>query len=572
MSAQGGNPPSENAAPTGGSVIRGMLRSRWRSMVAGCAFMMGHQIGESLVPVAIGFFIDRAVRSGDYSDLLPGVIVLILVFAGLSNSWRFGAKFLQRAAKGAEHDLRVAVVRRVLDPAGPAEGNRLPGELLNIAAVDAERVGRIANVTATAAGAFAALVVTTFVLLRISIPLGLLVIVGTIPLIALIQLLGRTLEKHSGTEQAEAARAAGIANDLVYGLRVLKGIGAEDAAVERYRGASRSSLTATVRAAKTQATYQGLNMALTGAFLALVALVGGRLAANGEISIGDLIAALGLTQFLIGPMQRLTNVGALFARGRASAARIAGVLAPPPEAGFETSPLPAGFKSSLQVQGLSHASLENLTFDIDQGETVGIVAADPNDALSLLDCLSGSEQPESGRVLLGGIPIDDFSPADLHATLVVTPHESYLFAETVLDNILEPAPESEVDWAITASAADEVVENLPDGVSTMVSEGGRSLSGGQRQRVALARALAALAPVLVLHDPTTAVDSVTEARIADGISRGRAGRTTILVTTSPALLAVTSRVIFIESGRVASQASHADLLDTSADYQELVVS
>ena len=540
-------------------------------MAAGCAFMMGHQTGESLVPVAIGFFIDRAVRSGDYSDLLPGVLVLILVFAGLSNSWRFGAKFLQRAAKGAEHDLRVAVVRRVLDPAGPAEGNRLPGELLNIAAVDAERVGRIANVTATACGALAALVVTTFVLLRISIPLGLLVIVGTIPLIALIQLLGRTLERNSGTEQAEAARAAGIANDLVYGLRVLKGIGAEDAAVERYRGASRSSLTATVRAAKTQATYQGLNMALTGAFLALVALVGGRLAAAGEISIGDLIAALGLTQFLIGPMQRLTNVGALFARGRASAARLARVLTPPRDADRVASPLPAAFSAELQVHGLSFGPLHDLNFDIAEGETVGVVAADPNDALSLLDCLGGSEHPKTGEILLSKIPIDDLSPADLHAAIVVTPHESYLFAETMLDNILEPAPDSEVEWAITASAADEVAENLPEGVQTVVSEGGRSLSGGQRQRVALARALATMAPVLVLHDPTTAVDSVTEARIAAGISKTRAGRTTILVTTSPALLAVTSRVIFIEGGRVASQDSHSALLDTRPDYQELVV-
>ena len=563
---------SQEGMSTAGTVIIGLLRSRWRSMAAGSAFMMGHQTGESLVPVAIGFFIDRAVRSGDYSDLLPGVVVLILVFAGLSNSWRFGAKFLQRAAKGAEHDLRVAVVRRVLDPAGPAGDNRLPGELLNIAAVDAERVGRIANVTATASGAFAALAVTSFVLLRISIPLGLLVIGGMVPLIALIQFLARTLERHSGAEQAEAARAAGIANDLVFGLRVLKGIGAEDAAVERYRGASRSSLIATVRAAKTQASYQGLNMALTGAFLALVALVGGRLAADSEISIGDLIAALGLTQFLIGPMQRLTNVGAMFARGRASAARVARVLTPPLDSGIKISPLVAGLGSDIQIQSLNYASLLGLSFDVEEGETVGIVVADANDALSLLDCLDGSEHPTSGRVLLGGISLKNFSPEEMRATLVVTPHDSYLFAETMLENILEPARDSEVDWAILASAADEVAENLAKGVHTMVSEGGRSLSGGQRQRVALARALATDAPVLVLHDPTTAVDSVTEARIAAGIRKARAGKTTILVTTSPALLAITSRVIFIEAGRVSYEASHETLVDTHPDYKELVVS
>jgi putative ABC transport system ATP-binding protein len=555
----------------GFSLILRSLRSRWRNVTGGCLFMMGHQTGESLVPVAIGFFIDSAVRSGDYSDLIPGMLAVAAVFIGLSNSWRFGAKLLLRAAKGVEHDLRIAVVRKVLEPAGGPVTRRLPGEVLNIATIDAERVGRLANVAATACGAFAALAVTTIVLLRISIPLGLLVLIGSVPLIALIQFLGRTLEKHSGVEQAQAARAAGLCNDLVSGLRVLKGIGAEGAAVDRYRDASRASLEATKRAARTQATYQGLNMALTGAFLALVAYVGGRLAADGDISTGDLIAALGLTQFLIGPMQRLTNVGALFARGRASATRIHDLLTSESAYAAGKASLPEGIRGELRLLDVVHDSLRGLAFEVQAGELVGVAARDQQDAVALLDCLSGDAFPEAGAVLLDGIDTREVRPEELHRAVLVVPHDSYLFAESLLDNVRASAVNGVAD-AIAASATDEVASNLPQGIDTVLSEGGSSLSGGQRQRVALARALAARAPVLVLHDPTTAVDSVTEARIAAGIRDSRHGLTTLLVTTSPALLAVTSRVVLIEDGRVTADDGHTQLVDAREDYRELVLS
>ena len=553
-------------------LIRAVIRPRWKRIALGVFGIIGHQTGESLVPVAIGFFIDRAVATGEYSQLLLGVVVLAVLFAAFSNSWRFGAGLLQRAFKGAEHDLRVAVARRVLDPAAGAYSSRLPGELLSIATADAERVGRIAYVISMGCGALAALAVTTIVLLRISVPLGLLVLFGTIPLIALIQFLGRTLEEHSRHEQAGAARAAGVANDLVSGLRVLKGIGAESAAVQRYRQASRLSLQATIRAARTQATYQGLNLGLSGVFLALVAFVGGRLAAEGEISVGDLIAALGLTQFLIGPMTRLTNMGAMWARARASAGRLASVLATAPAIGHEAT-LARPVRGDLRLEHVAAGTLRDVDFEVGAGECIGIATADAADAVSLLDCLTGLILPDRGRIEVDGNAIDGLRAEELHAAVLVTPHDSYLFAETMLENIHGASPADEdVTWAIDAAAADEVAENLPRGVDTVVSEGGRSLSGGQRQRVALARALAARPPVLVLHDPTTAVDSVTEARIADGIRRTRAGSTTLLVTTSPSLLAITDRVVFIDDGRVVSATGHTDLLVARADYQELVLS
>jgi putative ABC transport system ATP-binding protein len=236
-----------------------------------------------------------------------------------------------------------------------------------------------------------------------------------------------------------------------------------------------------------------------------------------------------------------------------------------------TEALPQPVRGELTAADLRFASLDGISFRIEAGECAGIVTADASDAVAILECLSGTAANVTGALAVDGRAVSSLRAESLHGAVLVTPHDSYLFAQTVLENIRDAAPDPEVAWAIEAAAADEVAEALAQGADTPVSEGGRSLSGGQRQRVALARALAADPPILVLHDPTTAVDSVTEARIAAGIRRSRAGRTTVLMTTSPALLAITDRVIFIENGRVVSDSGHSDMLKTHAGYQELVL-
>jgi putative ABC transport system ATP-binding protein len=164
------------------------------------------------------------------------------------------------------------------------------------------------------------------------------------------------------------------------------------------------------------------------------------------------------------------------------------------------------------------------------------------------------------------------APAETRRAILVAAHDAELFEGSVLDNVLAAAPTTAPGPALAASRADEVASALPAGLDTPVGEGGRTLSGGQRQRVALARALAADPPVLVLHDPTTAVDAVTDARIAAGVRELRAGRTTILVTTSPALLAVSDRVAVLDGGRVRTEGTHAELVDRDPGYRARVLS
>ncbi|WP_149830607.1 ABC transporter ATP-binding protein [Streptomyces tailanensis] len=568
------------ADPPGRSILWRAVGGQRRDVALGAVLGMGHQTGEALVPVLIGLAIERGVVDGDVSGLLLWLVILAVVFVGLSFSFRFSARAGERASVTAAHHLRTELIGRVLAPEGGAEEGRLPGELTNTATEDAKRVGAVSMVIVVAFAAAAGLAVSAVALLRVSLALGLLVLLGTPLLLWLGHLLSKPLERRSETEQERAARASGVAADLVAGLRVLKGIGAEPAAVARYRRISQDSLSATLRAARAEAWQNGVVTILTGAFIALVALVGGRLAARGDIGLGELVSSVGLALFLIGPFTEFAWVNAELAQGRASAARIAEVLGVPGAVAQGAQAVTQGHATEgrLRLRDVSYGTLRGVDLDIAPGETVGVASTDPADASALLRCLGRRADPGTGAVELDGTELTALALGDVRAAIVVAEHDADLFEGTVLENVTAAvggrttdAHNGAVAAALTASGTDEVARALPDGLDTPVTARGRSLSGGQRQRVALARALAADAPVLVVHEPATAVDAVTEVRIAAGIRDVRGGRTTLLVTNSPALLAVTDRVVLLHAGRVTATGDHERLIHDCADYRTAVL-
>ncbi|OSY41842.1 putative ABC transport system ATP-binding protein [Pseudonocardia autotrophica] len=599
---------------SGNDVIRGSLRAyRGRISAAGALFCT-HQIGEALVPLLVGVIIDRAVATGDPVALAGWLAVLALDFLMLSFSYRFGARQAWHADAWADARLRRLVAGRLLHPRGGGETGRLPGELTGIAVSDSKRVAELNTALPFGLAAIAAVAVAAVALLTIDLSLGLLILLGTPPLLWLVQLVVRPLERRSGPEQERAARAAGTAADLVSGLRVLTGIGARPAAVRRYRASSQDALAATLRATRAEAGFLGAVQLTNGLFLAVIALVGGLAALNGSITVGQLVSAVGLAQFLVGPLQMFGFVSARLAQARASAARIAAVLSAPAVVGEPAAQLPepapdAGpgvlslrgirFADSAGHHGAGHSGTGHdgstdgeldtgsgtvrdtgsgavgdnaggIDLDVHPGAPAALVAADPEDAAKLLGALAREAEPAAGRITLDGVPLDAWPAEIARGAVLVAAHDAHLFAGSLHENVIAGAPDGiDPQPAMTAAAADQVAATLPAGADTDVSARGRSLSGGQRQRIALARALAADAPVLVLHDPTTAVDAVTETRVAEGLAAHRAGRSTLLVTTSPALLACAGTVTFLVDGRVRARGTHAELM-ADADYRAVV--
>jgi ABC-type multidrug transport system fused ATPase/permease subunit len=296
------------------------------------------------------------------------------------------------------------------------------------------------------------------------------------------------------------------------GYRVLKGIRAEDEAALRYRRASRRALASTLRARRAEGAFVGSVSLATGLFLTAVAVAAGLLATDGALGLAELVTVIGLTQFLIAPLQSLArNAGGIWISGVASAARVLELL----RGDADGPDLPRGASVEIEhaADVLAHGDPE-----------IVAVSADGLAARDLLARLR-ERRPDA----------------------LVVPHEAHLFAGSVWDNVALPGVRPErAEAALAQAHCQDFATTLPQGWDTSVGEGGAALSGGQRQRVALARALAQDAPLLVLHDPTTAVGAVTEASIARRLREARTGGRTVVVTRSPALLQIADRVLSID--------------------------
>ncbi len=560
---------SQAAART---VMRRAVLGQRRHLVPGTALLVVHQVAESLVPVVIGAVIDRAIGTGDTTALLRWLVLLAAVFAVLSTAWFTSAVITERACQGAEHEARLRLVDRVLDATGGVERRFKVGKLVSIANSDTAEVGRLGDHAPGAVGAAAAVTVAMAFLFTVDTAVGLLVLAGLPIVLAVEKFFADRLVERWADEQEESSEAAAVAADLMRGLRVLKGLGAERPAAARYRRASRDSLRANLRAASVEALASTVSTVVIGGFLALVALIAGRMAVGGSITVGQFVAAVGLTQFLITPLGTLGETITSLAEGRASANRVGKVLSAPPAVADGWRRLDEPATGRLVLRGVSRGKLRDLDLTAGPGDLVGLAVPNPDVARELVACLAREADPDSGTIELDGIPFEDLELDSLRRAVVVSAHDAALFEGSLADNVL-PHGDGPVGLAaaLSAAGAARVADDLPAGAATDLGERGRFLSGGQSQRVALARALAADAPVLVLHDPTTAVDSVTEQQVADGLRELREGRTTLLVTTSPALLAACTRVVLL--GRKGSRVygTHAQLAAGEPEYRRAVL-
>ncbi|MEH3033791.1 MAG: ABC transporter ATP-binding protein [Aeromicrobium erythreum] len=561
----------DRAPRTAGELLRRMLRRRRGLLLAGWPLICLWQLGETLVPVLIGLTIDRGVAPLDLGGFLLGCGLLAADVAMLSYAYRFGARLSMRAQQVEAHELRVEVARHALHPRGSTSG-LLPGETLALATGDTTLTSQVLRQLGFAIASVVALVVVAVYLVAVDPVTALVVLVGAPVVVALTQLLTPLVARRTEAQQSAVAEASGLATDLVRGVRPLKGVGGEDVAVARYREASARARDASRAMATSWGFLNGLTTGASGLLLALVALLAGSRALSGELTVGELVAVVGLAQYLAEPITGLGDLSAQAAQSWASAGRLTRFLQSPPLLAVGAAePAPT---TRVALDAVSAGRLHDVDLHPRDGSVTAVVADDPADVEALLALLEGREVPRSGRVLLGDHDLVDTTMAARRASLAVSPHDPAVFEGTVR-SVVDPdgtADPERLAAAVEAAAADDVVALHPDGLDREVLADGTSLSGGQRQRLSLARTLLADPPVVVLHDPTSAIDAVTERAVASGLRRLRArpGRATLVVTTSPALLDVADEVVVLLAGRVTARGRHADLLADPA-YRELVL-
>ena len=427
-------------------------------------------------------------------------------------------------------------------------------------------MGNIFDITARFAGAIVSFVVVAFILLRGSMVLGVIVLVGGPLLLASLALVMRPLQRRQAAQRHEAGLLTSLGADTVAGLRVLRGIGGEDTFLRRYAEQSGRVRAAGVRLSGIQATLDAAQVLLPGVFVVLVTGVGAHLAVAGEITPGQLVAFYGYTAFLTMPLRTATEFVDKLVRSRVAARRIVKIL------GVEPDHATSGPGVGLNGYVVDPAAplVDPVTqVVIEPNRVTALVSARPEETAELAHRL-GRTRPGRHGVRWGDVPLDDLPVDAVRSRVVVSEADPHLFSGPVRE-ALGGRDDDQRRTAVWVTSASDALEALENGLDGELEERGRALSGGQRQRVALARALLRDPEVLVLIEPTSAVDAHTEARIAERLVAHRAGRTTVLVTASPLLLDRADTVVLVEHGRVVATGRHHDLLRSSPAYRDVVL-
>jgi len=479
------------------------------------------------------------------------------------------------------------------------------GEVLSVSASDSDQFGALTEVISRAMGALISFLVIAASVLSTSPRLGLIVLV-TAPLIVLLSSpLLRPLQRREEVERGRSSDLTSLATDIVAGLRILRGIGGEQTFARNYGAQSQRTREAGVAAGVWQAAIDAVGVAFSGLFLVMMTWLGAREVIAGALTVGQLISFFGYAVFMVWPIQTFFELAQKWVRGVVSARKAIALLSQEPPWRDPTTPLTLPVRAALRDQKSG--------FVARAGELTVVVSALPDDSAALADRLGRylpadhepisldvpdglkgraarrerarqraernrrveSERELAGRdwgVSLGSVDLGDSTMADVRRHIVVSDAGSQLFAGT-LQTAIDPhgrLTRAEAEAALHAAAGEDVFTSLEGGWQGRIDERGRGLSGGQRQRVVLARALALDSEILVLVEPTSAVDAHTEALIAERLAAYRRGRTTVVTTVSPLLLHHADRVALMSAGKIVAEGTHAELLRSHPEYRRVV--
>ncbi|BDM72149.1 ABC transporter [Streptomyces nigrescens] len=555
-----------------------LVASQRGRVAAGATYGSLWNAGLMVPPYVLSRAIDEGLAPGR-TAALAGWVAVLLAVGGL-NAWLgvMRHRTMTRIRMDATFRTVRAVMAHTLRLGAALPRQVTAGEVVTIGIGDVAVISQTLTMTGPGVGGVLAYGVVAVLLLSVSPLLAAVVLLG-VPLLAVA--VGPLLGRLQGAESHYRERQSGLAaqlGDLVDGLRVLGGLGGKEVFAGRYRRASQELRREGYRVGAVTSWIQALGVGLPTLFLAAVTWLAARMAAQGDLTTGELVAVYGYTAALVVPVSFFIEGGHDLTRGLVAARRVVRFLhlpadaADPQDANDATDATDATADGGTVTAGPERVAVlrdPESGVEVVPGLLTALVAARPAESAAVVDRLG---RFADSAAAWGAVRLDEIPLSRVRERILVADNEADLFAGTLREVVSgrRDRTDAAIGRALRTALAEDIVRALPDGLDSPVAAQGRNLSGGQRQRLRLVRALLADPEVLLAVEPTSAVDAHTEAAIAARLHTARAGRTTVVTTASPLLLDHADVVCFLVDGKVAAAGRHRQLLDDVPEYRRLV--
>ncbi|MGZ4762256.1 MAG: ABC transporter ATP-binding protein, partial [Ilumatobacteraceae bacterium] len=548
-------------------------------MIATLIFSVVAQTLIGLLPLIQQKIVDHSILT---KERPVGPMLWVLVLTGLFGfTANYGRRYLgAKVSVGIQHDLRLAIHRHLYELDFSRHDELSVGDVMSRATADLTLIQvfffsvpmLVANLT---------LLIVALVVMFVLSPILSLVIVLFVPIFTWLAVRFRNrIFPASWNDQRLSGTVAGVVDEAVTGVRVVKAFAQEDREFARLMDRSHELYQSRMRTARLNSRYSSTLQLLPMLGQLGVLGIGGWLALDGHITLGVFLAFASYMVQIITPVRILSGVLATAQQARAGSERVFELLDLQPRVtdSVDAHPLvnPAG---GVELDNVTFGyadgpeTLHGISLTIQPGERIGLVGASGSGKTTLALLIARFYDPRTGTVRLDGTDVRELTLTSLRTAVNVVFEESFLFSATIRENIAFARPgasEAEIEAAARVAQAHEFILDLSHGYDTMVGERGFTLSGGQRQRIALARAALANPAVLVLDDATSAIDARTEEAIHRSLEEDLGARTTILIAHRSSTLRLADRVLVLDAGRIVAEGTNAELWNTSQLYRELL--
>ncbi|MBD3142422.1 ABC transporter ATP-binding protein [Microbispora bryophytorum] len=571
-----------------GSLLRSSLRSRRGAVSLIAVLQIAQALAALLLPTVNAALIDDGVLRGDTGLILRlGGVMVAGTLAQVLCSAVVGV-LAARTAAAVAHELRAAVYAKVQSFSSREVGRFGVPSLITRTVGDVQQVQTLVFMGLTGLAATPMIFLGGVVMaLRQDLRLSTLLLVALPALSAVLWVILHRLTPLSQATQRGVDQVNRLVREQIAGVRVVRAFAAEDREGARFAEVNGALLGFAVRAARLAAVMYPAGMLIGNLCGVAVVWYGGRLVDDGLTRVGSLVAFLNYLAVILGSALLATFTVLAAPRARVCALRVREVL----ETGTEPDAPPTGahrmwqgrtWKGEVEVRdahlrypGAEEPVLRGVNLIVRPGETVAVVGSTASGKTTLLNLVARLLDPTGGRVLLDGTDLASLPPEEPAGVVGLVPQRPYLFSGTIAGNLRYGRPEAtdaELWHALDVAQARDFVEALPEGLDTPLGQGGASLSGGQRQRLTVARALVARPRVLLLDDPFSALDPITERALTDALARETRDVAVVLVAQRISSTRHADRLVVLDEGRVAGSGTHEELMASCPAYREIVFS